>query len=105
MSTNFSIFFCRKSSFVKNRTNFIVYVRKLRFQKGLKQLEHKIIIGSITYAIKAKDVLNNNGYKAHIERKTSEYKSGCGYAVLFDGDLEKAEELLRKSQVKIIRTI
>ncbi|MCQ2455549.1 MAG: DUF3343 domain-containing protein [Clostridia bacterium] len=68
-------------------------------------MEHKIVIGSITYALKAKDILNGNGYKAHIERKTSEYKNGCGYAVKFDGDVIRAKEILLNSNVKIIKTI
>ena len=76
------------------------------FSKGVDdELEHKFVIGSITYAIRAKDILKNNGFKAHIERKTSEYKSGCGYAVVFEGDQRKAEEILRSAEIKITKTI
>ena len=76
------------------------------FSKGVDdELEHKFVIGSITYAIRAKDILKNNGYKARVERKTSEYKSGCGYAVVFEGDLKKAEEILKNADIKITKTI
>ena len=76
------------------------------FSKGVDdELEHKFVIGSITYAIRAKDIIKNNGYKARVERKTSEYKSGCGYAVVFEGDLKKAEEILKNDDIKITKTI
>lgn len=61
---------------------------------------HKIPIGSITYAIKARDILRKSGYKASIERKTAEYKSGCGYAVVFEGDGQKAKELITSAGIK-----
>lgn len=69
------------------------------------RMEHRIITGSITYAIKGRDVLKREGYKARIERKASENKSGCGYAIIFDGDLLKAKEILEKSGVKMLNII
>lgn len=68
-------------------------------------MEHKIITGSITYAIKGRDILKREGYRAGIERKVSEYKTGCGYAIVFEGDLLKAEEILKKSGVKMLKTL
>ncbi len=68
-------------------------------------MEHKIITGSITHATRGRDILRTKGYKANIERKVSENKSGCGYAVVFDGDLEKALDLFRKADVKILKVI
>ena len=69
------------------------------------KLEHKFVIGSITYAIRGRDILRNHGFKARVERKTSEYKSGCGYAVVFEGDLETAERILKNANIKITKTI
>ncbi len=60
-----------------------------------------IIIGSITYAHKAKDYLNSKGISAYIERnkKTREY--GCGYALYLPRDFEKAVDLLKSKGYKI----
>lgn len=60
--------------------------------------------GSITYAIKARDILRRNGYTATVERNTSDLKgSGCGYSVTVFGDIEKPERLLREAGVKILQ--
>ena len=61
-----------------------------------------IMTGTVTYAIKGRDLLRKNGYKANIERVSGEKALGCGYAILLDGEIEKAEELLRRNNVKIL---
>ena len=63
---------------------------------------HLIQVGTVTYAIKGRDLLRKNGYKAKIERKTGENTYGCGYAIVIDGNGEGAEELLRQNGVKIL---
>ena len=63
---------------------------------------HIISVSSITYAIKGRDLLRKNGYKANIERVSGEKALGCGYAILLEGVIETAEELLRQNNVKIL---
>lgn len=66
----------------------------------------KIIIttGTVTYAIKGRDVLRRNGINAKIERKTSMSGSaGCGYTVVTSGDKRKILELLNDTGVKILK--
>ena len=63
-------------------------------------LENKISVGSVTYAIKGRDILKNNGFKVKIERKPSKSLSGCGYSLVFSGSLEKAGEILDRYGVK-----
>ncbi len=67
---------------------------------------HKYVIstGTVTYAIKGRDILRRNGYKAEIQRSAGLGKIGCGYGVAFVGDSKKAEELLRLAGVKILET-
>ena len=67
-------------------------------------MENKLSIGSVTYAIKGRDVLRKHGFKVYIERKPSEYKSGCGYALKLNGDIEKAKEILNRYGIKIKET-
>lgn len=63
-------------------------------------LESKIAIGSVTYAIKGRDILRNNGFKVGIERKPSKNSGGCGYSLKFTGDLQKAKDILTRHGIK-----
>lgn len=63
-------------------------------------MENRISVGSVTYAIKGRDVLRNNGFKVGIERKPSKSSSGCGYALKLNGDINKAKEILDRYGVK-----
>ncbi len=58
--------------------------------------------GTVTYAIKGRDLLRKKGFKAKIERITSGKAYGCGYAIILDGNLEQAEKTLRENGVKIL---
>ena len=62
-----------------------------------------IKVNSVTHAIKAKNLLNSQGIYAQVGRNDKpDKKEGCGYAVLVDGDLSRAESILRNNHVKII---
>ncbi len=59
--------------------------------------------GTITYAIKGRDLLRTLGFKAYIERRQSGLGSkGCGYVIVFEGNFEKAKKELDKAQIKIL---
>lgn len=60
-----------------------------------------IKVNSVTHAIKAKDILNSNGFRAQVMR-SGKYSMGesCGYSVVFDGDVTRAEAILRNHHVK-----
>ena len=60
-----------------------------------------ITTGSITYAIKGRDVLREKGFKAKIEKTLSNKSTGCGYGIRLEGDITEAENILRSSGVKI----
>ncbi len=61
-----------------------------------------IATGTVTYAIKGRDVLRKKGFKVKIERITGEATLGCGYAIVLDGDIKEAEKLLRTAGIKIL---
>ena len=62
-----------------------------------------ISTGTVTYAIKGKDLLKRKGFKAKVERILSGAGSaGCGYAIILEGDIAAAEAILRKSGIKIV---
>lgn len=70
-------------------------------------LKYSIATGTVTNAIRGRDILRNSGIKAHIERSLSPQRIGCGYSVMAYGNPQKAEELLRKNGIKIyeIKTV
>lgn len=62
-----------------------------------------ITTGTVTYAIKGRDLLKRKGFNVKIERITSgKGSAGCGYSIITDGDITAAEKLLRQAGVKII---
>jgi len=61
-----------------------------------------IATGTITYAIKGRDLLRKKGYKANIERITGNTTLGCGYAIIFSGNIIEAEQTLKKNGIKIL---
>ncbi len=66
---------------------------------------YAITTGTVTYAIKGRDLLRRNGYNAKIERRTREADTiGCGYSVVFDGDLKRAQLIFKQAGVKILKT-
>ena len=65
---------------------------------------HIISVSSITYAIKGRDLLRKQGFRAYIERKTnSNGNIGCGYVIVADGNRQKISDALMNSGVKILQ--
>ena len=65
---------------------------------------HIISVSSITYAIKGRDLLRKQGFRAYIERKTnSNGNTGCGYVIVADGNRQKISDALMNSGVKILQ--
>ena len=66
-------------------------------------MKFEIMIGTVTYALKAKDILRHNGIKAYVERKSVNIgKYGCGYSVVIRENLEEAKRLLTDNGIKIL---
>ena len=64
---------------------------------------YMIITGTVTYAIKGRDLLRKKGFKAKIEKISSTKSNiGCGYAIVVEGDLSSAEKYLREAGIKIL---
>ena len=56
---------------------------------------------NVTHAIKIKNVLNSNGIYAQVVRNTGSFqKDGCSYSVVISGNLNRAEEILRRNQIR-----
>lgn len=62
-----------------------------------------IIVGSITYAMKSREILFNHGIKAYVERlpRTPDMP-GCGYGVFVPSRTDEAEKILRDAGVHVL---
>ena len=65
-----------------------------------------ILVSSITYAMKSKEILSRKGFKADVERvpHTSE-DVGCGYGVYVPQRTEEAQQILERSGIEILGRI
>ncbi|MBQ1950155.1 MAG: DUF3343 domain-containing protein [Clostridia bacterium] len=63
-----------------------------------------IHVGSITGAMRGKQVLEKQGIRAYVHRATNPPRGdGCGYSLLVTGDAERAATILRKNGVRVVR--
>lgn len=64
-----------------------------------------IYSGTLTHAIKGREILKNNGYQAFVERRTADIgKYGCGYAVIcITEDIAPVQTILQNSGVRILK--
>lgn len=61
---------------------------------------------SITFAIKARDILKNNGIPSVLERTPMNLKvTSCGYSLFVPNNIEKAEEILKQNNIKYLGII
>lgn len=72
-------------------------------EKERSEMDNYLIsVGTITYAIKGRDLLRDLGFKANITRKTgASGAAGCGYSIRIEGDLDKAMDALIKAGIKV----
>lgn len=64
--------------------------------------KHIISVGSITYAIKGRDVLRKKGYRAYTEKKTNSSGGvGCGYVIVVEGYTQHIVSILKAAGIKI----
>lgn len=62
-----------------------------------------IMVSSITYAMKGRDLLNSRGYTAYLQRTPKlEGMNGCGYSIHVPYHIDSAEMLLRQSGIKVL---
>lgn len=62
-----------------------------------------IITGTITYAIRGRDILRKYGFKASIERNLKTNKRyGCGYGIAAFGDLNEITKILNDNGIKVL---
>ncbi len=64
--------------------------------------DNLIIIGSVTYALKGKEILFRHGISAYITRNTKTKEYGCGYSLYIPNKFNTAIQILRENNIKIL---
>lgn len=62
-----------------------------------------IATGTVTYALKGREILRKNGFSVKIERITGDKTLGCGYVLIISGDVLRAEKILKENGIKILK--
>lgn len=61
------------------------------------------IVGSVTNAIRGRDLLRTNGINAYTERTPNGLnQTGCGYNIIIAGNKTRAESLLMNAGIRIL---
>ncbi len=64
---------------------------------------YKIKFSSVTHALKAKEIMENMGYRVKINKNSNPSKNeGCGYSIIFVGDINRAIVRLDMNKVKYL---
>ena len=59
-----------------------------------------ITVSSVTYAMKAKKLLNNMGYYCEVERQEKNTRTGCGYVLRVRDDPDLISAILERNGIK-----
>ncbi len=61
-----------------------------------------IVVSSVTYAIKGRELLTQRGFRAFVERIPRTAETGCGYGIYVPRGADEAELVLRENQIRIL---
>lgn len=61
-----------------------------------------IVVSSVTYAIKGRELLTQRGFRAFVERVPRTAETGCGYGIYVPHDADEAERILRENGVRVL---
>ncbi len=61
-----------------------------------------IVVSSVTYAMKARELLLRHGIKGYVERIPKTAETGCGYGVYVPDGADAAEKILRDNNIRIL---
>lgn len=66
-------------------------------------MKYEIMVGTVTYALKAREILRGKGFRAYMERKSANIgKYGCGYSVVIYDDPNRARTILEENKINIL---
>lgn len=64
-----------------------------------------LVVSSVTYAMKAKDLLFRQGIRSYVERIPKTESNGCGYGVYVPQDSDRAARILQENNIRILERL
>lgn len=61
-----------------------------------------LMVSSVTYAMKAKELLSRHGIRGYVERIPRTSETGCGYGVYVSQGADAAEKILRDNNIRVL---
>lgn len=61
-----------------------------------------IMVSSVTYAMKGKDLLFRHGIRSYVERIPQSGGAGCGYGVYVPSRADEAEKILLENHIRVL---
>ena len=62
-----------------------------------------VVTGTITYALRGRDILRKKGFKATVERNLGgSNRYGCGDGIAVIGDIDGARRILKDNGIKVL---
>ncbi len=61
-----------------------------------------LVVSSVTYAMKGKDVLFRHGIRSYVERIPQTGETGCGYGVYVPERSDEAERILIENHIRVL---
>ena len=61
-----------------------------------------IVVSSVTYAMKGRDLLFRHGIRGYVERIPKTGETGCGYGIYVPRGADAAERTLRENRIRVL---
>ncbi len=63
-----------------------------------------LYVSSVTHAMRGRKLLEQQGFTVYMKRSVNnEENNGCGYSLSVKGQARNAEQLLKKSGIRVLR--
>lgn len=62
-----------------------------------------IVVSSVTYAMKGRDLLFRHGIKGYVQRIPKTENTGCGYGIYVPNGADAAERFLIENHIRVLR--
>ena len=62
-----------------------------------------VVVSSVTYAMKGRDLLFRHGIRGYVERIPKTGDTGCGYGIYVPQGADAAERILRENRIRVLR--
>ncbi len=64
-----------------------------------------LVVSSVTYAMKGKELLFRRGIRAYVERIPQMGEAGCGYGVYVPERADEAEKILVENHIRVLSRV